>query len=72
MSQPCPRCHGSRFERARLESAVPVTLLMADGHRRPLSALVCQDCGFVAFLAQRVGQGATGASPPPEVQEYDF
>ena len=56
MSQQCPRCRGSRFERARLESAVPVTLLMADGDRRPLAALVCSDCGHVAFRADQIGR----------------
>ena len=71
MSQHCPRCHGTRFAAARLEREAGLAIIVEDGSRCPLEAILCRDCGFVYFVASRE-RPAGGGAHGEEVQEYDF
>ena len=72
MSQHCPRCHGIRFAAARLEGAEGLAVVLEDGKRSPLEAILCRDCGFVYLMATREPPAAGRGPGGEEVQEYDF
>ena len=71
MSHQCPRCHGHNFAAARMEGAEGLALVLEDGRRAQLEALLCSDCGRVELVAAKARTEKPG-KPDDEIQQYDF